>query len=270
MCRILPGAKELTIIAGPCVVESRQLLQDVAGTMVSICAEFQLPYIFKASYRKANRTSGDSFTGLGDLQALEYLASVRENFGVPVISDVHEVHEVEMAAHYLDALQIPAFLCRQTELLQAAGRSGKAVNIKKGQFAAPEDMEKAAQKVRDTGNSNVWLCERGTTFGYHDLVVDMRSLVIMRRSGCPIVFDATHSVQKPSVGATSGGVPEFIPPLTRAALAVGVDAIFFETHPDPTKALSDAATQLKLSSARAFVEQALIIHHARLKSEGIA
>ncbi len=259
MFKIHQNAQVLTVLAGPCVVESLQLLHDVAGPMSELCKEFGVNYVFKASYRKANRTSNASFQGLGDDEALEYLAAIRNEYGVPVVTDIHEVHEAEIAARYVDVLQIPAFLCRQSDLLRAAGRTGCAVNIKKGQFAAPEDMFKAAEKVRATGNDDVWLCERGTTFGYHDLVVDMRSLVIMRESGCPIVFDATHSVQKPSASATSGGVPEFIPALSRAAVAIGVDALFFETHPNPAQALSDAATQLPLSSARTYMEQILEI-----------
>ncbi len=257
MFRIQQGGSRLSIIAGPCVVESKQLLHDIAGPMTALCAEFGVDYMFKASYRKANRTSDASFQGVGDIEALEYLAGIREQYGCPVITDIHESQEAAIAARYVDALQIPAFLFRQTDLLKAAAKTGCAVNIKKGQFAAPDDMKRAVEKVQSTGNSNVWVCERGSTFGYHDLVVDMRSLVIMRETGCAVVFDATHSVQKPSLHATSGGVPEFIPALTRAAVAVGIDGLFFETHPEPSKALSDAATQLPLSSVREYLERTL-------------
>lgn len=268
MVRIESNAENLTIISGPCVVESRQLLHDVAGRMSELCKELQLPYIFKASYRKANRTSLNSFTGIGDEAALEALAEIRQTYHIPVLTDVHEVHEVELASGFVDVLQIPAFLFRQTDLLLAAGKSACAVNIKKGQFAAPDDMKKAAEKVRSTGNDNVWVCERGSSFGYHDLVVDMRGLVIMRESGCPVIYDATHSVQKPSAGETSGGVPQFIPALARAAVAVGIDGLFFETHPNPAQAKSDAATQLALHDARQFLESICEVHAVARKYRG--
>ena len=250
MKTLQPHAQRLSIIAGPCVVESLQMLHEVAGTMCEITSELGISYIFKASYRKANRSSASSFTGLGDEKALSYLEEIKARYNVPVLTDVHESHEVPIVADVADVLQIPAFLCRQTDLLVAAGKSGRAVNIKKGQFAAPDDMLKAVHKVRATGNDNVWVCERGTSFGYHDLVVDMRSLVIMRQTGCPVIFDATHSVQKPSIGDTSGGSPEFVPALTRAAVAVGIDGLFFETHPNPALAQSDAATQLPLHKVK--------------------
>ncbi|MFM8568135.1 MAG: 3-deoxy-8-phosphooctulonate synthase [Candidatus Kapaibacterium sp.] len=250
---VQPDKNRLTVIAGPCVVESQQMLHDIAGTLKELTTELDVDFVFKASYRKANRTSASSFTGLGDDVALGFLSEIRTTYSVPVLTDIHETREVADVALVADVLQIPAFLCRQTELLVAAGESGRTVNIKKGQFAAPDDMVKAVDKVRSTGNDRVWVCERGTSFGYHDLVVDMRSLVIMRQTGCPVIFDATHSVQKPSAGTTSGGTPEFVPALTRAAVAAGVDGLFFETHPDPASALSDAATQLPLASVRDYL-----------------
>ncbi len=231
------------------------MLHEIAAVLVEVCGSVGLPFIFKASYRKANRSSEDSFQGIGDIAALEALASVRERFNCPVITDVHETQEVELANRYVDAFQIPAFLFRQTELLHAAARTGKPVNIKKGQFAAPDDMPKAVAKIKACGNDNAWVCERGSSFGYHDLVVDMRSLVHMRATNCPVVYDATHSVQRPALGATSGGSPEYIPALTRAAIAVGIDGLFFETHPDPPSAKSDAATQLALVKAADFIRE---------------
>jgi len=207
-----------------------------------------MPVIFKASYKKANRTSGGSFRGLGADEALRILQDVRRETGLPVLTDVHSDAEVAAAAQAVDVLQIPAFLCRQTELLEAAGKSGKPVNIKKGQFLAPAEMKHAAGKVAGTGNPNVLLTERGTSFGYNNLVVDMRSLVIMRQTGYPVVLDVTHSLQLPGGnGDSSGGQPEFIFPLARAGAAVGIDAVFIETHPDPKNAMSDAATQLDLA-----------------------
>jgi 2-dehydro-3-deoxyphosphooctonate aldolase (KDO 8-P synthase) len=208
-----------------------------------------LPVVFKSSYRKANRTSAASFTGIGMDEALAILADVKKQFGMPVLTDIHTEGEAAAAASVADVLQIPAFLCRQTDLLAAAGRTGRVVNIKKGQFLAPGDMRHAAEKVAETGNRNILLTERGSTFGYHDLVVDMRSLVIMRGLGYPVVLDATHAVQRPggdAPGAQTGGRPEFILPLARAGAAVGIDALFVEVHPDPARALSDAATQLRL------------------------
>lgn len=231
------------------------MLHDIAGYLKELTSNLNVPFVFKASYRKANRSSNDSFVGVGDSVALEYMAEIKRTYNVPIVTDIHETIEVEEVARVADVLQIPAFLCRQTNLLIAAGESGCTVNIKKGQFAAPDDMVKAVRKVQSTGNNNVWVCERGTSFGYHDLVVDMRSLVIMRNTGCPVIFDATHSVQKPSIGATSGGSPEFVPALSRAAVAMGIDGLFFETHPNPATALSDAATQLPLNSVRDYLTQ---------------
>ncbi|HOJ19289.1 MAG: 3-deoxy-8-phosphooctulonate synthase [Ignavibacteriales bacterium] len=236
----------LVLIAGPCVVEGRDMILNTAERIKEIAERCNYPYIFKSSYKKANRTNVSSFTTIGEKEALEILREVKETLHVPIITDVHTVEEVESAAEYADILQIPAFLCRQTDLLIAAGKSGRVVNIKKGQFLAPEDMKQVSDKVASTGNNQIMLTERGTTFGYHNLVVDMRSLVIMRETGYPVVMDATHSVQLPSQGTVSGGQPKFIKPLAKAAVAVGVDALFLEVHPEPSKALSDAGSQLSL------------------------
>jgi 2-dehydro-3-deoxyphosphooctonate aldolase (KDO 8-P synthase) len=251
----------MIIIAGPCVVESREIIRETASTLKTICDNLGLELYFKSSYKKANRTSISSFTGIGDEIALKVLAEVREEFGLKVLTDVHTEREANIAAEYVDVLQIPAFLCRQTDLLIAAGETGKQVNIKKGQFVAPDDMKKAAAKVQSTGNCKIWLTERGTTFGYHDLVVDYRSLVIMGEFGYPVIYDATHSLQKPSIGEQSGGQPQYIKALARGAVAVRVDGIFFETHPDPKKAKSDAATQLPLAEAEDFLKGLLSINN---------
>jgi 2-dehydro-3-deoxyphosphooctonate aldolase (KDO 8-P synthase) len=241
------GNNPLVLIAGPCVVENRDMIFKTAQRIISITKRLSIPFIFKSSYRKANRTSRDSFISIGDEKALRILAEVKKEFGVPVLTDIHSPAEALFAADVVDILQIPAFLCRQTELLEAAGRTGKVINIKKGQFVAPEDMHLAVEKVAATGNNKILLTERGATFGYHNLVVDMRSLPIMRKSGYPVVLDATHSVQLPGGGKKqSGGQPEFIFPIARAGVAAVCDALFIETHPNPAKALSDAASQLKL------------------------
>jgi 2-dehydro-3-deoxyphosphooctonate aldolase (KDO 8-P synthase) len=235
----------LVIIAGPCVVESRELAMKVARDAKKVAEKLSLPYIYKSSYKKANRTSGKSFVGIGMDEALKILGEVKSEFGLPILTDVHSEGEVNAAAEVADVLQIPAFLCRQTDLLQAAGRTGRVVNIKKGQFMAPEDMSLQAEKVVAVGNRKVMLTERGTSFGYHNLVVDMRSLVIMRESGFPVVLDATHSLQLPGGEKDrTGGQPEYVFPIARAGIAVGVDGLFLETHPNPSKALSDASTQL--------------------------
>lgn len=235
------------LISGPCVVESKSIVFKTCDTLKKITDKLKIPFIFKSSYIKANRTSSDSFRTIGVDKALSILADLKKEFDVPVLTDIHSEIEVEIAAEVADVLQIPAFLCRQTDLLEAAGESGKIVNIKKGQFLAPDDMKYQAEKVAATGNKKIFLTERGTTFGYNNLVVDMRGLVIMRRSGYPVIFDATHSIQMPSKDkGVSGGNPEFILPLARAAAAVGVDGFFIETHPDPKKALSDASSMMKL------------------------
>jgi 2-dehydro-3-deoxyphosphooctonate aldolase (KDO 8-P synthase) len=246
--------EKFIIIAGPCVIESKGMLRQTAETLLEACAKLDVSLVFKSSYKKANRTSLNSFTGLGDQKSLEFLSDIRKEYGIPVLTDVHSVQEVALATPYVDVLQIPAFLCRQTELLVAAGATGKTVNIKKGQFLAPDGMKKAADKVCSTGNKNVWLTERGTFFGYHDLVVDFRSLKIMSQYGFPLIYDATHSLQQPSIGEQSGGFREYIHSLARAAVATGVDGIFFETHPNPEKALSDSATQLPLSDSSGFIK----------------
>jgi len=240
------GGNPIVVIAGPCVVENYEITYETAKRAKEVTSELGMPFIFKSSYKKANRTSLEGFTTIGEKIALEILSQIKRELDIPVLTDIHSEAEAEMAAEYVDVLQIPAFLCRQTELLIAAGKTGKVVNIKKGQFMAPEDMKYAAEKVASTGNDKILLTERGTTFGYHNLVVDMRSLPIMRSTGYPVVIDATHSVQLPSIGGKSGGRTEFIFHIARAAVAVGVDAIFLETHPEPSKALSDAASQLKL------------------------
>ncbi|MBI2844735.1 MAG: 3-deoxy-8-phosphooctulonate synthase [Armatimonadetes bacterium] len=242
------GGAPLALIAGPCVIESRELCLEVAACIRDMAEGLGVPYIFKASFDKANRTSGRSFRGPGFERGLEILAEVREKAGVPVLTDIHEIWQVKDAAGTVDILQIPAFLSRQTDLLLAAAETGRAVNIKKGQFMAPWDMKNAVEKVESTGNQNLILTERGVSFGYNTLVVDMCSLPIMRGMGYPVVFDATHSVQRPGGhGTSSGGAREFVPHLVRAAVAVGVDALFLEMHPEPEKALSDAASMLKLS-----------------------
>lgn len=238
------------LIAGPCVVENEEITFTTAKAIKEITTELGIPFIFKSSYKKANRTSLHSFMGIGDKDALDILLRVKQAFSIPILTDVHTVEEVDLAANYVDVLQIPAFLCRQTDLLLAAGKTGKVVNIKKGQFLAPEDMQHAAEKILSTNNQRVMLTERGTTFGYHNLIVDMRSLVIMRELGFPVVMDATHSVQLPSKGNLTGGQPKFIKPLAKAAIAIGIDALFFEVHPNPKEALSDAESQLPLSELR--------------------
>jgi 2-dehydro-3-deoxyphosphooctonate aldolase (KDO 8-P synthase) len=248
------GGSKPFLIAGPCVVESEEMIMQTAEKLSEISEHLKFQLIFKSSYRKANRLSGKSFSGIGDQEALRILQKVKTDFGLPVTTDIHEVPEAAAAAEVCDVLQIPAFLCRQTDLLVAAARTGKAVNIKKGQFLAPEDLLVTAQKVIDQGNQNVMLTERGTTFGYHNLVVDYRSLMIMREGGHCVVFDATHSVQRPAgAGQSSGGNREFIRPLTRAAIAVGIDGLFFETHPNPAEAKSDAATQMPLNEVKDYL-----------------
>ena len=255
------GRSPLVLIAGPCVVESRDLVMRTADQVRRVAQKHRTPAIFKSSYKKANRTSEHSFTGIGIDEALKILADVKRETGLPVLTDVHTESEAGIAAEVADVLQIPAFLCRQTDLLQAAGRTGKVVNIKKGQFAAPGDMKFAAEKVEATGNSAVMLTERGTTFGYHNLVVDMRGLRIMRDLGYPVILDATHAVQLPGAAGTpqSGGQPEFVFPLARAGVAAGCDGLFVEVHPDPANALSDAASQLRLDLLDALLEQVVAI-----------
>jgi len=245
----------LLLVAGPCLVESWELCARVAETVSDLAKQYGLDYVFKGSYRKANRTSGTSTRGIGDASALEILGRIRSEFGVRVTTDVHETAEVEAAAAACDIVQIPAFLCRQSELVEAAARSGKPVNIKKGQFMAPEDMGPVAAKAVAAGASAVYLTERGTTFGYRNLVVDFRGLQVMRELGYPVLFDATHSVQRPgAAGGSSGGDRRYVPTLLRAALAAGVDGIFLETHPDPDTAASDRQTQWPLGELAPLLE----------------
>lgn len=251
------------LMAGTCVVESRELTLKVAEELVRICDKLGIPLVYKGSYRKANRSRLDSFMGIGDHEALEILGEVRQQFGVPIVTDIHEPSEATMAAEYADILQIPAFLCRQTDLLVAAARTNKVVNIKKGQFLSPEAMRFAAEKIVHTGNEQVILTERGTTFGYGDLIVDFRSIPKMKSLGFPVVMDVTHSLQQPNrqVGVT-GGMPEMIDTIANAAVAVGADGLFIETHPEPEKALSDGANMLPLSRMEGLLTKALRIKQA--------
>jgi 2-dehydro-3-deoxyphosphooctonate aldolase (KDO 8-P synthase) len=244
----------LLFVAGPCLVESWDVCAQVAEAASELAGRHGLDYIFKGSYRKANRTSGTSMRGIGDERALEILARIKREFGVAVTTDVHETSEVAPAAAVCDLLQIPAFLCRQTELVEAAAATGLPVNIKKGPFMAPEDMGPVAEKARAAGAGKIYLTERGSTFGYHDLVVDFRALDVMRGLGCPVIFDATHSVQKPgALSGVSGGDRRYVPLLLRAALAAGIDGVFLETHPDPERAASDRKTQWPLADLPALL-----------------
>ena len=255
------GGGKFTLIGGPCTAEGAELCCEVALFLKALCKKLDIQYIFKASYDKANRSSGSSRRGPGLKAGLEILAQVKEKYNVPVITDVHESAEVPEVAKVVDVLQIPAFLCRQTDLLLAAGKSGLPVNIKKGQFMAPEDMRGAVEKVRLAGNNQVMLTERGSSFGYHNLVVDFRSLPTMREFGVPVIFDATHSVQLPGgLGNASGGQREFIYPLARAAAAAGIDAIFCEIHPDPANALSDGPNSLDFETAEKILAKVKAIH----------
>lgn len=236
------------LIAGPCVVENRDITFTVAKHAAEVCHKLDIPYFFKASYRKANRSSLHSFTGIGDEAALKILAEVKAELGLPIVTDIHTEEEAAMAAEVADIIQIPAFLCRQTTLLVAAAQTGKIVNIKKGQFLSPEAMRFAVEKVREAGNPQVMLTERGTTFGYQDLVVDFRGVKAMQENQCPVVLDCTHSLQQPNQPAgVTGGHPELIETIARAGVAVGFDGLFLETHPDPKKALSDGANMLPLN-----------------------
>jgi 2-dehydro-3-deoxyphosphooctonate aldolase (KDO 8-P synthase) len=257
------------LIAGPCVVESRQLQMDVAGELKVICADLGIPFIFKSSYDKANRSSHASFRGPGMEEGLRILDDVRKHVAVPVLTDVHAEDEIASAASAVDVLQTPAFLCRQTDFIQAVARAGKPVNIKKGQFLAPEDMRQVVSKAKAaSGDDNILVCERGASFGYHNLVSDMRALAIMRDTGCPVVFDATHSVQLPGgKGTSSGGQREFVPVLARAAVAAGVAGVFMETHPYPDVALSDGPNAWPLDRMRALLETLKALD-ATVKSAG--
>ena len=256
------GDGKLFLIAGPCVIESEAHVRRMAEAIQRVTADLGMPYIFKASYDKANRTSARSFRGPGLVQGTEILGRLAKDTGLPVLTDVHEPGQCAVAAEAVDVLQIPAFLCRQTDLLVAAGNTGRAVNVKKGQFVAPWDMTHPVEKVRSSGNQRVFITERGTSFGYNTLVVDYRSLPVMRRMA-PVVFDGTHSVQQPSAaGLVSGGQPEFIPLLARAAVASGVDGLFLEVHDDPAHAKSDGANALDLKLLKPLLEKLLAIHEA--------
>jgi len=258
------GGGSLAIMAGPCSLESLELGLSVAEAMKGFCAERGLFYIFKASFDKANRTSISSWRGPGMEKGLEWLAKIKEEMKVPVMTDIHEHWQANEAGKVADIIQIPAFLCRQTDLLVAAAMTGRVLNIKKAQFLSPSDMANVVEKCREAGSSRVLLCERGTMMGYNQLVVDMRSLVTMRALGCPVVFDATHSVQKPgALGGASGGDRSMVPPLARAAAAVGIDALFVETHPTPDSAKSDGPNMIPLSEMGGFLDQILAIHKAR-------
>lgn len=250
------------LLAGPCAIEGEQMAMDIAGQVSELCKELDIPYVFKGSYRKANRSRIDSFTGIGDLKALEILKKVGSSYGIPTVTDIHAAPEAAMAAEYVDVLQIPAFLCRQTDLLVAAAKTGKVVNVKKGQFVSPEAMQFAAQKVKDSGNAKVWLTERGTTFGYGDLVVDFRGIPAMQ-AYAPVVMDITHSLQQPNqASGVTGGRPELISTIGKAAIAVGADGIFIETHPDPSVAKSDGANMLKLENLRELLETLMTLKMA--------
>ena len=249
------------LIAGPCVLESEALAREVSSALKEIAERLSISFVFKSSFDKANRTSLDSFRGPGLEDGLKILADIRQDYQVPVVSDIHESSQVAEASAVLDLLQIPAFLCRQTDLLIAAAKSNKAINLKKGQFVSPWDMANAVNKIRASGNKNLMLCERGFALGYNNLVVDMRSLPVMRSLGCPVIFDATHSVQLPGgAGGSSGGQREFIPPLARAAVAAGIDGIFMEVHPRPEEALCDGPNSIPLDQVEALLSKLLKIH----------
>lgn len=252
-----------TLIAGPCVIESEELVLSVASQMKTITEELGVPYTFKASFDKANRTSIHSFRGPGIEEGLRILKKVKDTYSLPICTDIHEPWQAEQAAEVCDILQIPAFLCRQTDLLVAAAKTGKCINIKKAQFLAPWDMRNCVEKVRESGNENVMLCERGTTFGYNTLVVDMTGLRVMKEFGVPVIFDATHSVQKPGgKGTSTGGNREYVEYLAKAAIAVGVDGLFMETHPDPDHALSDGPNMVPLSEMRTLLTKLQRVYNA--------
>ncbi|MFW5850971.1 MAG: 3-deoxy-8-phosphooctulonate synthase [Bacteroidota bacterium] len=251
------------VCAGPCVVENEDMLVQTAETIQQICEKLEIPFVFKASYRKANRSRLDSFSGIGDEKALHMLADVGSRFSVPLITDIHSAEEAVPAANYVDILQIPAFLCRQTDILVAAAKTGKVVNIKKGQFVSAESMKWAAQKVLDSGNEQVILTDRGTMFGYHDLLVDYRNIPIMQSLGHPVVLDITHSLQQPNrESGVSGGLPQLIETIAKAGVAVGVDGLFIETHPRPAEAKSDGANMLALDQLEALLQKLVAIRKA--------
>lgn len=258
-----PPTGSLFLVAGPCVLESHALAVSIAKHLVELTSDLGIPLVFKASFDKANRTSGKSFRGPGLTQGLKILAAIKNRFGCPVLTDIHEAAQIKKAAQVIDILQIPAFLCRQTDLLVAAARSGRAVNVKKGQFLAPDDVNNIAAKLRAAGCSDYYITERGTTFGYHNLVVDMRSLALMRQAGHRVIFDATHSVQRPGGNGTStGGDREMAPVLARAAVAAGVDGLFIETHPQPDQSPSDGPNMIPLAQMEALLRTLKTIHEA--------
>jgi 2-dehydro-3-deoxyphosphooctonate aldolase (KDO 8-P synthase) len=253
------------LIAGPCVVESKEICFEIARQLVEITAELKIPFVFKASYKKANRTRLDSFTTIGEEKALQILAEVKSTFNIPVLTDVHETADCELVKNIVDIIQIPAFLCRQTELLLAAGKTGKTINIKKGQFVSAEMMKFTVDKILSTGNKNIMLTERGTMFGYNDLIVDFRSIQLMKEYNFPVVFDATHSIQQPNnTNGISGGKPEFIETLAKCAIAAGANGIFLETHPNPKNALSDGENMLPLSEVKNLLEKLVKIKESVL------
>lgn len=255
--------KNFFLLAGPCVVESEELLMEVADTVAASCKNLGIPVIFKSSYRKANRSSGDSFTGLGDEIALQMLGNIRKKYSLPVVTDIHLPAEAVMAAGYADVLQIPAFLCRQTDLLVAAAKTGKVINVKKGQFASGEAMKFAVEKIRNAGNDQVMLTERGNSFGYQDLVVDFRNIPAMRAQGVPVIMDVTHSLQQPNQpSGITGGNPQLIGTIAKAAIAAGADGLFIETHPRPALAKSDGANMLKLDLLEELLQQLVKIRKA--------
>ena len=256
-------ANNFFLIAGPCVVESEELIFEVAEKVSVICKNLQIPYIFKSSYRKANRTSPSSFTGLGDETALQMIAKVGSHFGLPTISDIHAHEEAAMAAKYVDVLQIPAFLCRQTDLLIAAAQTGKIVNVKKGQFVNGESMKFAVEKIQKAGNEKIMLTDRGNTYGYNDLIVDYRNIPVMKSHQVPVIMDCTHSLQKPNQsGGVTGGDPQMIETIAKAAIAVGADGLFIETHPNPSVAKSDGANMLRLDLLEALLEKLVRLRKA--------
>ena len=251
------------LLAGPCVIEDEEMALEIAQRIKKITDRLGIPYVFKGSYRKANRSRVDSFTGIGDEKALTILQKVRSTFNIPVVTDIHESNEAALVAEYVDILQIPAFLCRQTELLVAAAKTGKVINIKKGQFLSAESMQFAAQKVVDSGNRNVMLTERGSSFGYNDLIVDYRGIPTMRKFGFPVIMDVTHSLQQPNqASGVTGGQPELIETISKAAIAVGADGLFIETHPNPSLAKSDGANMLELDKLEALLEKLVKLRKA--------
>jgi len=270
MLKALPNIKHLDsnnfyLLAGPCAIESEEMAFEIAGKIKEVCDKLKIPFIFKGSYRKANRSRLDSFTGIGDIKALEILKKVGEHYNIPTVTDIHESAEAAMAAKYVDVLQIPAFLCRQTDLLVAAAKTGKAINIKKGQFLSAESMQFAAQKVIDSGNPNVAITDRGNMFGYQDMIVDMRAIPILQNLNLPVVLDITHSLQQPNQSSgVTGGKPQLIETIAKAGIAAGADGIFLETHPNPSEAKSDGANMLPLDQLEGLLTKLVRVRKAIL------